>query len=47
MQMLLQCETMGVVVAFALFGAYVPLKLIGLVTPLRISAEDEDTGARH
>ena len=35
---------MVVVVAPAFFGSYVLLKLIGLVTQLRVSAQDEDTG---
>jgi Amt family ammonium transporter len=33
-----------IVVAFAFFGSYVLLKLIGLVTPLRVSVQEEDTG---
>jgi Amt family ammonium transporter len=43
-QLLLQCEAVVIVVAFAFFGSYALLKLVGLVTPLRVSAQDEDTG---
>ncbi len=44
MQLLLQCEAVAIVAAFAFCGSYVLLKVIGHFTPLRVSAREEDTG---
>ncbi len=41
---LVQTLAVAVVAAFAFFGSFVLLKVIGFVTPLRVSPEEEETG---
>jgi Amt family ammonium transporter len=43
-QLLVQCVAVAVVVAFAFFGSYLLLKIIGFFTPLRVSPEEEEKG---
>ncbi len=43
-QLLNQLVAVGVVAPFAFFGSYALLKLINVFSPLRVSAEEEDTG---
>jgi ammonium transporter, Amt family len=43
-QFLAQLLAVGVVVPFSFFGSYLLLKLVNLVSPLRVSAEAEDAG---
>jgi Amt family ammonium transporter len=44
MQVVIQAFAVVVVAAFAFVGSYVILRAINLVTPLRVTAEDEETG---
>jgi Amt family ammonium transporter len=41
---LAQCLAVAVVVAFAFFGSYLLLRIIGFFTPLRVSPEEEEKG---
>ena len=43
-QLLVQGIAVAVVVAFAFFGSYLLLKIIGFFTPLRVSPEEEEKG---
>jgi Amt family ammonium transporter len=43
-QVLVQLLAVGVVVPFAFFGSYLLLKLVNVVSPLRVSEEAEDAG---
>jgi Amt family ammonium transporter len=43
-QLLYQSVAVAVVVAFAFFGSYALLKIIGFFTPLRVSPEEEEKG---
>ena len=43
-QLVSQLIAVGVVVPFAFFGSYLLLKLVNLVSPLRVSEEAEDAG---
>lgn len=43
-QLGVQVLAVGVVSAFAFCGSYLLLKLVDLVSPLRVSAEEEDAG---
>ena len=43
-QLFVQLITVLVVAAYAFFGSYFLLKLISLITPLRVSPEDEEKG---
>ena len=43
-QLVAQLIGVGVVAPFAFFGSYALLKVINVFSPLRVSAEEEDTG---
>jgi Amt family ammonium transporter len=43
-QLLVQFLAVAVVVAFAFFGSYLLLKIIGFFTPLRVSPQEEEKG---
>ncbi len=43
-QLLNQLVAVGVVAPFAFFGSYALLRIINVFSPLRVSAEEEDTG---
>ncbi len=46
-QLLLEGFAIAAVAAFAFFGSYFLLKVIGFITPLRVSAEEGEVGLDH
>jgi Amt family ammonium transporter len=41
---LAQCLAVAVIASFTFFGSYILLKIIGFITPLRVSPEEEEKG---